>query len=70
MTGYTLAVNEFLLGVLLLSIIGVSDLSLVSSHLTHRTVNLSIKKIILELGIWHILDLILFELNQMAKPLC
>lgn len=69
MTGFTLAVDELLLGVLLLSVIGVFKLSLVSSCLSPKTVNLCIKKISLELGIQHIQDLILFKLNQMAKLL-
>lgn len=42
MTGFTLAVNKLLLGVLLLSVIGVFKLSLVSSHLSPKTVNLYI----------------------------
>lgn len=44
MTGFTLAVNKLLLGVLLLSVIAVSKLSLISSHLSPKTVNLYVKK--------------------------
>lgn len=69
MTGYILTVNELLLRVLLLLITACCfQVKLCFLTLVTQNCSSSHKKTSLELGIRHVLDLILFELKPMAKP--